>query len=103
MTSYLLDTNALADYFNDNPNVIARTNNLPTGADLFISAITFGEVSFGHARTRTTDSGRREEYERFVRNKFHTIFTVPVTAHTASYYGPLKAKLFEMHPPKSKK
>src|SRR5258708_5549181 len=102
VNGYLLDTGMAADYFTGNINVVARVNALANPKDLlFISAITRGEIEFGHCRTASTNHERREEFNRWVRDTFRGRFIVPVTHHTGGYYGDLKAKLFAKYPPES--
>jgi tRNA(fMet)-specific endonuclease VapC len=98
MKSYLLDTNCVSNYFNNHPNVIARVTRL-TKEQLFVSVITFGEMNFGHERTKTTNQARRDEFAEFI--KFHFPLPITVTRHTSSHYGILKANVFSQFPPDS--
>jgi tRNA(fMet)-specific endonuclease VapC len=99
VNGYLLDTNMVGHYWNNHPNVIARIRSLAAGTGIFMSAITLGEIEFGHAITTSTDHSRREEFERFVRNEFHTTLLLQITRHTACHYGHLKSELFRRFPP----
>jgi tRNA(fMet)-specific endonuclease VapC len=98
---YLLDTGIVGHYFCRHVNVIAKIESLPDDTPLFISAITRGEIEFGHCRTQSTDHERRAEFIRFVRDSFRGTFIIPVTKDTGAQYGELKAKLFAKYPPTS--
>lgn len=87
---YLLDTCMVGHYFGEHPSVVARVNRLPGQTLLFVSAITLGEISFGHHMTHSTDLQRREECDRFVHSQFPPPQIVNVTRHTRSIYGDLE-------------
>ncbi|HEX5444808.1 MAG TPA: type II toxin-antitoxin system VapC family toxin [Pirellulales bacterium] len=98
---YLLDTCIVGRYFEQHPQVTAKINCLPGNTLLFVSAITLGEISFGHHLTHSTDYQRREDFDRFVHNQFPPAQIVNVTRHTRNIYGDLKARLFSQFPPQS--
>ena len=100
---YLMDTGIVVHYFSRQVNVIARIESLPDDSMLFISAITRGELEFGHCRTTSTDHERRAEFDRFVRDEFRDRFIISVTKDTGMYYGDLKAKLFATYPPQNRR
>ncbi len=66
-----------------------------------ISAITVGEIGFGHARTTSPDPAKQNAFRKFIREHFP--LPLPVTTSTATYYGPLRGELFRKYPPKGKK
>ena len=101
MDGYLLDTNMVGHYHCGHANVLARIRSLPAEAVLRVSAITLGEIEFGHAVTESTDLARRQDCERFINNEFPRGRVLEVSRHTRIYYGELKAKLFKMYPPQS--
>lgn len=103
MASYLLDTGMVPHYYNQHPHFAARVAVLLDDSYLFISAITLGEIEFGHAITHSTDLEQRAAIDRFVRSQFPLTFTIPVTRHTAMHYGVLKAELFRQNPPASRR
>ncbi len=100
---YLLDTGMVSYYFAQHPNVVAKVNSLPKEAVIKVSAITLGEIAFGHHLTHSTDHQKREDCERFINVQFPKAQVISVTRSTRMYYGELKAKLFQKHPPKSTK
>ena len=101
MDGYLLDTNMVGHYHNGHANVMARIQSLPAEAVLRVSAITLGEIEFGHAVTESTDHERRRDCERFINNEFPRGRVLEVSRYTLIYYGDLKTKLFQMYPPQS--
>jgi predicted nucleic acid-binding protein len=102
VNGYLLDTGIVGYYFTGHAEVMARIRSLRNPKDvLFISAITRGEIEFGHCRTASTNHERRAEFIRWVGAEFRGKFIVPVTKHTGTYYGELKAKLFAKYQPAS--
>ncbi len=103
MNGYLLDTNIVSHYFSKHVHVLAKITSLPDRDLLFISAITLGEIAFGHAITQSTNPEKRAEFERFVRDEFTGTAVLAITRHTMSYYGDIKAALFTKSPPRGKK
>lgn len=101
MKGYLLDNNAINRWFSGNQKVTARADSLPPGDQVRASIITLGELRFGHERTATTDQERRDEYERWFKDKFPD--PLLLTKHTPQFYGEIRAKIFELFPPKSDK
>src|SRR5277367_2290937 len=64
------------------------------------SAISLGEIMFGHERTSATNQDRRDECERWINNQFPRALSV--SRSTRTHYGSLKAGLFAMFPPVAK-
>lgn len=85
-----------------NETVKKRVGELPPATPLFVSAITLGEIEFGHQITVSTDQERRFEYQRFVDETFRD-HVLPVTHKTRCHYGDLRSSLFRRYPPLSKK
>lgn len=97
MKGYLLDSNAISRWFSGNEKVKARAEAASPNDQIRTSVVTLGELRFGHERTATTDQERRDEYERWFKEKFPD--PLEVTKHTTEFYGILRAKVFEMFPP----
>lgn len=97
---YLLDTNAVGHWFTGNEHVCRRIDALPDDTPLWISAVTMGEIEFGHRVTESTDESRRDDYEAWVCQKFRAKRRIlPITRDTWQYYGPLRAVIFHDYPP----
>lgn len=103
MIGYLLDTNTVSRYHTGHSYVVDRVQALPADAMLYISAITVGEIVFGHYITVTTDQERRDDFERFIRDEFPPGRILQVTSHAARHYGDIKARLFRLYPPPSRR
>jgi tRNA(fMet)-specific endonuclease VapC len=99
MKAYLLDTNIVGKWFSKNHNVVNHIAALPPDTLLFVSAVTLGEVHFGHGITQSTDIQKRDDFERWLRQEFPN--AMPVTRHTAVCYGTIRSALFKKYPPTS--
>ncbi len=106
MPGYLIDTQTISYWFDGKsggyPSVQAaaearRSDDVP----LYISAISLGEIQYGHAVHPTGAGLVRESFLEFVREKFPQVLRV--SRHTAEPYGRIRAILFEMFGPKSRK
>ena len=67
MNGYLLDTNVVSELRKPKPHggVLAWMSALPE-SQLFISAVTIGELQLGIERVRTHDAAKAEQIERWV-------------------------------------
>lgn len=90
----ILDTNIVSEVMKAEPNpAVLAWMNAQDGADLFLTVITIGEISFGlHGMTE----GRRRQsldsaFERIVESDFQDR-VLPVTAESARRYGVLMAQ-----------
>jgi predicted nucleic acid-binding protein len=59
---------------------------------IFISAVTIGEIEFGHKVNPPPDVSRQSEFLRFLREKCPD--RLDITEHIGEHYGHLKAWLF---------
>jgi predicted nucleic acid-binding protein len=93
---YLLDTNAVQDWYNEQPKVVARIRALPPETNVVISAITVGEFAFGaNLFLRGRDHDALGEFERWQRRIFVPGRVLNITPHTGEVYGQIKARLRE--------
>lgn len=101
MDGYLLDTQTIRYWFDTKseqfPAVKAAAESRPAGSPLYVSAITLGEIEYGHAFNPAGAGTRRDEFIAFVRQRLPQI--LPVSKHTAEPYGRIRAKLAEKFPP----
>lgn len=112
MPDYLLDTNILSYWYDGNcdehARVLARlkaacqpdpqTGEVPR---LFISAITIGEIEYGHRVNPTPDSSAQSQYMTFVRQQCPE--HLGITGHVGEDYGELRAWLFNNFSRKDKR
>jgi predicted nucleic acid-binding protein len=103
MANYLLDTNILSYWYDGNCDEHAKvldriqavcqpdpqTGEVPR---LFVSAITIGEIEYGHRVSPTPDSSAQTEYMTFVREQCPE--HLEITGHVGEDYGELRAWLF---------
>ena len=67
MTQYLLDTNVISELRKLRPyGAVAAWFGTMEEANLFLSAVTLGEIQAGIERTRRQDPGKARELERWV-------------------------------------
>lgn len=102
MDGYLLDNNAIAHWFSKQKDFCGHMSTLGDDPPLFVSAIIVGEIECGHKTTLSTDPDRREEYEKFVRERLFS-YVLPIGVHTREPYAYLRSNLFWMCIGKKKK
>ena len=95
---YLLDTNIVAYWFAadslEHPRVMDHIQSLPVDSLLFVSAITLGEIEYGHqSETKGNYITVQMLFNEFVQKKFPKV--LEIGNGTATDYGRLRALLFE--------
>jgi len=102
---YLLDTNIIRYWFDGRsgkyPAVQAAAEARTGDSPLYVSAISVGEMEYGHAVHPTGAGPRREAFVKFVNEELPQVLSV--SRHTAEPYGRIRPALFERFGPKSKK
>lgn len=105
MDGYLLDTNIVVYWWNENSpfhdSVRANVDALGDKAPLFISVITIGEIEFGHCVVSSETTERQAEFLDFFERQLPQ--KLNVTKHTTPAYGRLKASLFNRRAPRGKR
>lgn len=102
MTGYLLDTNIVSFWFDKTKpghlSVRQQIDSLPSQTPLVLSAISLGEIEYGHrALGAAVDAEREAALLEFVERRLPV--TLSVDKHTRTYYGSLRARLFERYAP----
>jgi len=101
LRGYLLDTNIISYWFNpgapENRKVVAHIGGLDAGTPLRMSAVTLGEIEYGHRVVSMTDSSKQAQFNRFVQTQLPDVLDVRRT--TRIYYGQIRARLFEKFSP----
>jgi predicted nucleic acid-binding protein len=102
----LLDTNIVSFWFNEKKNpeharLVRHIEALPGGTPLRISAITLGEIEYGYRTLHTQNTALEAGFNQFVREQLPEVLRVQET--TKTYYGSLRAQLFERYVPKKGK
>jgi len=98
---YLLDANILSFRFDparkaEHDKVVERVGALPADSPLAISAVTLGEIEYGHkAEAKAGYTPVQVQFNEFVRARCPMILSV--TATTVADYGQLRAALFEKY------
>ena len=101
---YLLDTNIVAYWFDErrpqHDRVVHHIQELPETTPLMISAITLGEIEFGLqvAQDATPD---QEALRTFINDNLPMVLNI--TKATRTYYGSLRASVFEKYAPNVKR
>ncbi len=105
MPGYLIDTQTVSYWFDERsgyyPAVQTAAEARRGDHPLYVSAITLGEIEFGHAANPAGAGSKRDAFTKFVRDKFPNI--LPVSHHTTQLYGQIRAALFERFGPEFKK
>lgn len=101
MRGYLLDTNIIAYWFRrgtpENHNVVTHIGGLDAGTPLRVSAVTLGEIEYGHCVVSTPGTAEQIQFNRFVQTQLPDV--VDVRRTTRIYYGQIRARLFEKYSP----
>ena len=103
---YLLDTSVISAWFipakNAHENVLKHIERAAVKkSQLFVSAITFGEIEYGHwAESPVGPTRVQAEYKAFVLKHFVGIYRIAVSHHTAEPYGRIRATIFKRYSPK---
>ena len=102
MHGYLLDTNTIRNWFDGDagrfPAVKTAADSRAADSPLYVSAITLGEIEFGHALNPSGAGAKRDEFVGFVGRQLTQI--LQVSKHTAEPYGHIRARLAQKFPPK---
>ncbi len=79
---YLLDTNVVSELRRPNPHrsVVDWVHGV-SGDELFLSAVTIGEIQAGIEITREQDAAKAEEIEGWLNQVLSTFNILPVDAH----------------------
>lgn len=97
MRGYLLDNNHVGAYFQQEASVIQKIRSIPMDWQMRVCTITLGEIEAGHLITQTTDQQRRNDYTKFVNEKFLDTELV-ISKHTGIYYAKIVAAILQLHP-----
>lgn len=102
MRGYLLDTNIIDYWFRrgtpENHNVETHIGGLDAGTPLRVSAVTLGEIEYGHRVVSTSDTAKQGQFNQFVQTQLPNVLDVRRT--TRIYYGQIRARLFERYAPR---
>lgn len=106
MQGYLLDTNVVRFWFDrtrpEHEAVNRRYGALPEATLLHVSAISLGEVEYGHRILgEQGDSEQEAAFNRFILERLPVV--LPVEKHTRESYGSLRARLFDRFAPKARR
>jgi len=102
---YLLDTNILGYWFDDqrpeHEKVVEHLNALDPMAPLRISAISLGEIEYGHRCVSDTDTAVQAGFQHFVNTRLPGV--LGIQRSTSAYYGQIRARLFKTFAPRNGK
>ena len=106
MIGYLLDTNIIRFWFDskraEHAAVDGRMQRLPASTPLSLSAISLGEIEYGHRILGDIgDPLQEKDFLDFIESRLP--ITLEVGRHTRTAYGTLRARLFERFSPKSRR
>lgn len=102
---YLLDTNIVAYWFDEGKPehmpVAKHIASLPADSPLRISAVTLGEIEYGHKVESREPTSIQAQFSSSVRDRLGNI--LDIRRSTAAYYGSLRASLFDKYAPKKRR
>lgn len=105
MQGYLLDTNIIAYWFDEKRPQYRAVNQriaaLPEGTLLVISAITLGEIEYGHRAESAVNTPIQEAFLEFIARELPMVLEIMKTTRVS--YGRLRALVFEEYAPKNRK
>ena len=89
---YLLDTNVVSELRKQRPHgAVVAWLEAQRDADLFICALTVGEIQVGVERTRRQDSAKADEIEAWLERLIHTQSVLSIDAETYRLWAKLIA------------
>jgi predicted nucleic acid-binding protein len=92
VSAYLFDTCLISNWFRKIPAIEAKIQALPGSTLVYVSAISIGEVEFGHSSPKATDPIKQAEFRKWIRATFE-IPELPITSATAQSYAMFRRKL----------
>ncbi len=105
MRGYLLDTNILNYWFNEatpeHQNVLRHLATLDAGAPLRVSAISLGEMEYGHRCVSDADTAIQAAFKDFVGKRLPGVLRIQRS--TLIPYGEIRASLFKKFAPKNRR
>ncbi|MGI8961179.1 MAG: type II toxin-antitoxin system VapC family toxin [Bryobacteraceae bacterium] len=102
MRGYLLDANHVSAHFNQNPSFMKKLREVPLDSQWRVCAITLGEIRASHEMSASTDQQRRGDYAAFVIEQYE-YNALDITVPTSIYYAEIIGRIWQKHPPPSKK
>lgn len=102
MPGYLLDTNHLSAFAQDNPTILKKLAELPPDVQLRVCVITLGESEAGHRITESTNQEKRDAYTAYI-NRVFLPNAIPVTGNTRLYYADIIGRVWTQHPPQTRR
>lgn len=101
MQGYLLDTNIVSYWFQqgtpENRKVVNHIASLDPGTPLRISAITLGEIEYGHRCVSKSDTAIQTQFNTFIHAQLPAVLDIRKTTRT--YYGDIRSRLFAKYSP----
>lgn len=105
MRGYLLDTNIIIYWHNpkapEHDSVTESVAALDANSYLYMSAISWGEMEYGHRAVSDVDSPEQTARNAFVERELP--YVIDVRRTTSLYYGQLRARLFNRYAPQRKR
>ena len=99
MKGFLLDTNHVSAWIEEEPGFMARLREVPPDNPVRVCSITLGELEWGYLVTRSSDEAKREQHRRFVVRRLHP-WAYEVTQHSGERYAQILKRVWEKHRPK---
>jgi predicted nucleic acid-binding protein len=113
MRDFLIDTNIWSYWFDrgrepQHSNVMKRVHELEQTCEgkqatfrVWISAITLGEIEYGYRAQKEKEQSLEAEFRQFIQDISPIVLVVD--RHTASEYGRIRGRVFDLLGPKEKR
>jgi predicted nucleic acid-binding protein len=101
VTGFTFDTNIVRLWYAKNPVVTGKILSIPSGSNLYISAVSIGEIEFGHLSVRAIDKVKQADFRRWISQTFDP-HLLDITHSTAQEYAKLRRYICDNYYKKSK-
>ncbi len=98
MPGYLLDTNHISAWEEQNPAFAEHFRNCSPENIVWVCPISLGETEWGLRITNTTDAQRRARCRRFIEDNALD-FVRPIETTTRDSYAQIMERIWQAHPP----
>lgn len=98
MPGYLLDTNHIIAWEEQNPTFLNHVRETPVENIVWVCPISLGEIECGLRITNTTNPQRRDECRRFIEETALS-FVWPIDQSIRDSYAQIMERIWRAHPP----
>ena len=97
MRGFLLDTNHVDAYCQNDPKVLAKLRTFPVDWPIRVCTITLGEIEAGHLITTTTDQAKRNDFIKCINEEFLR-YALSTSIFTRFKYAQIISRILRANP-----